>query len=157
MVERGSSQRSTSKPERNGGSRRNGGVPEGLSLLLIEDDELIRKSLLDWLASVLVGSHLVGGPSQEVETLASTETPEVIVVDIALCDDDGIDTIRKLETAFPATKMVALVRGGESQSCDVVLAAGADDCMLIWEVHEKLAPAVERLLGAGASGQGKGA
>ena len=33
---------------------------KGLSLLLVEDDDLIRESLLDWLASVLPGLELAG-------------------------------------------------------------------------------------------------
>jgi len=141
--------------EDNALSLRDGGS-DGPSLLLIEDDGLIRESLLDWLASVLLGSRLVGAPSVEVAALASVEAPQVIVVDIALSGDDGIDTVCRLRRAFPATQIIALGRGDDSQPRDAVLGAGANACLLIWEVHEKLAPAVRRLLGTPGSAHGAG-
>jgi DNA-binding NarL/FixJ family response regulator len=119
---------------------------EGLALLLVEDDDLIRESLLDWLASVFLDSHLVGASSREVTASDAVESPQVIVADIALSGDDGLDTVRALSRAFEEARVVALVRGGHGQPCDAVVAAGADACLLIWEMHEQLVPTVRRLL-----------
>jgi DNA-binding NarL/FixJ family response regulator len=128
------------------GSPAPGGRPEGLSLLLVEDDEQIRDSLLDWLASVFRDSQLVGAPSDEVLTLALVEPPQVVLADIALTDGDGLATVRRVSSAFPGAHVVALVGGSEGQSCDAVLAAGASACLPIWHVHKKLVPTVRRLL-----------
>ncbi len=119
---------------------------EDLSLLLVEDDDLIRDSLLDWLASVFLDLHLVGASSQEATASAAVESPQIILADIALSGDDGLDIVHALSNAFAEAQIVALVRGGRSQPRDAVVAAGANACLLIWEMHEELVPTVRRLL-----------
>jgi DNA-binding NarL/FixJ family response regulator len=118
---------------------------EGLSLLLVEDDDLIRESLLDWLASVLLGSELVGVPSDAVSSLSRSQAPEVIVVDVALPASGGVEMVRSLHHVFPAAQIVALVVGGEHQHYDAIRSAGARACLPIWKVHEALVPVVQRL------------
>ena len=118
-----------------------------ISLLLIEDDDLIRDSLLDWLDTVLLDSRVVGVSFEEVHRLFCTETPQVIVADIALSGGDGIEAIRSLHSAFPDAQIVALAVGGDLQAQRAIAAAGADACLPIWEVHEELEPTMRRLLG----------
>ncbi len=138
---------------RGGGSWERGDEPrgdrcddmEGLSLLLVEDDDLIRESLLDWMASVFFSSDLVGVPSDAVTSLSRSPAPEVIVVDVALSDSGGVEMVRSLHHVFPAAQIVALVVGSERQSCDAIRSAGARVCLPIWKVHEALMPIVRRL------------
>ena len=118
---------------------------KGLSLLLVEDDEVIRESFLDWLASVLLDSDIVGVSSDAVSSLRPARLPQVIVVDVALPGDGGIDIVRSLHHVFPAAQIVALVVGGERQPCEAIKSAGAEACLPIWKVHEGLVPIVRRL------------
>ena len=121
---------------------------EGLSVLLIEEDDLIRESLKEWLASVLVEADIVGRALEEAEALASREHPAVIVVDIALIGRDGIDAVADLHNAFPEAQIVALSIGEDRQPHEAVQAAGAAACLPAWEVREKLAPTLYELLGS---------
>jgi len=119
-----------------------------LSVLLIEEDDLIRESLLDWLASVLVDARLVGGSIDEVEALAEDERPAVIVVDIALIGRDGIEVVADLHRAFPEAKIVALSMAEDQERREAVLAAGAAACLPAWEVSGKLEATLDELLEA---------
>ena len=121
---------------------------EGLSVLLIEEDDLIRESLLDWLASVLLDARLVGRTFAEAEALAAREQPAVIVVDIALIGRDGIDVVAELHRAFPDSKIVALSIGDDASRREAVLAAGAAACLPAWEVRDELESTLRELLGA---------
>jgi CheY-like chemotaxis protein len=118
---------------------------EGLSVLLIEDDDLIRESLKDWLASVLVEASIVGRPFEGAGLPSSQEEPAVIVVDIALSGRDGIDVVADLHAAFPKAQIVALSIGEDQEA---VLAAGAAACLPAWEVRDKLESTLYELLGA---------
>jgi len=71
--------------------------------------------------------------------------PHVIVADVALPGDGGVEMVCSLRTAFPAAQIVALVVGGERQPCEPIKSAGARACLRIWDVHEGLVPIVRRL------------
>jgi len=130
------------------GGRPSGGEdPEGISVLLIEQDDLIRQSLMDWLASVLAEARLVGLTFEEAERRADHEEPAVIVVDIALIGRDGIDVVADLHKAFPDAQIVALSMGEDKERHGAVLAAGAAACLPAWQVRDKLEATLYRLLG----------
>ena len=119
---------------------------DAISLLVVEDDDLIRKSLLDWLASVFSDWRLVGTSSAEAIRLPAEEAPEVIVVDIALSGDDGPGMVRRIAKTFPEAHMVALTMGGDVEARGPVLSAGASACLPIWKLHEELEPIMRELL-----------
>lgn len=131
-----------------GGARQSGEEDlEGLAVLLIEEDDLIRESLLDWLASVLVDARIVGRTLRDVEPAALRDRPAVVVVDIALIGGDGIDVVAGLHQTFPEAKIVALSMVDDEERCEAVLAAGAAACLPAWEVREKLESTLYELLG----------
>jgi two-component system response regulator NreC len=136
----------TSEPATRGTLESGVGELEGLSVLLIEEDELIRESLIDWLASVLVDARIVGRTFEEAEALASREEPTVIVVDIALIGRDGIDVVSHLHRIFPEAQIVALSIGEDRQRQGAVLEAGAAACLPAWEVRDKLESTLHGLL-----------
>jgi CheY-like chemotaxis protein len=123
------------------------GVQEGTSILLVEDDEMICQSLKDWLESVFVDFHIVGASAREATRDTVIESPQMVVVDVALSASDGAGTVRELSRMFPGARIVALAAGGEPELCDALEAAGADACLRLWQVHYGLKPTLRRLLG----------
>lgn len=116
------------------------------SVLVVGDDDVIGQSLLDWLDSVLFDSRVIGANGHEVIGGAIAESPDVVVVDVALSAYGGVDTVRETRKSFPNARIVALTDDGDLETRDALLAAGADLCLQLWHVHETLEPALRRVL-----------
>ena len=123
-----------------------------ISILLVEEDDLIRESLIDWLESVFGGSRVIGASFQAVPSLIAEETPQGIVVDVALEDRDAIDVVASLRDLVPETPMVVLTTASDRRLWEAVLAAGADFCLPAWDVRERLEPVLRGLLQTGTPG-----
>jgi DNA-binding NarL/FixJ family response regulator len=132
-----------STPQRLG---RRGIDVEEVSLLVIEDDQLIRDSLLDWLSSVIPQGDLVGEPSDRVPELTSAEPPDAIVVDLTSSGGDRIGLVYELSQAFPEAHLVALTMNGDDHAHRAIRAAGASASLPIWTLSQRLEPILRRLL-----------
>jgi DNA-binding NarL/FixJ family response regulator len=119
---------------------------EELSLLVVEDDQLIRESLLDWLDSVLPQWDLLGISSGEMVELAHGESPHTIVVDLTSPNGDRVDLVRRVTRQFPQADVVALTMRGDYATRRAVLKAGASASLPIWKLSEKLELVLRRLL-----------
>ncbi|MBK8258075.1 MAG: winged helix-turn-helix domain-containing protein [Polyangiaceae bacterium] len=64
--------------------------------------------------------------AREGETLAATNSPDLILLDLGLPDGDGIDLVKKLRQWCKVPILVVSARGRESDKV-VALDAGADD------------------------------
>ena len=98
-------------------------------ILLIEDDQRIRELVCEHLASE---GHSVLSEATGMDGLqkATSENPDLIVLDLGLPDLEGIDLLKMLRSVNNIPVLVLTAREEE----DVVLAAfegGADDLSLI--------------------------
>lgn len=122
---------------------------KGKSVLLVEPDDVIRQSLLDWLGSAMPECRVMGTAStQEAMALPRFEPPSVAVVDIADPDVDGADAIRSTKGAMRRTHIVALTMSDHSEYCETLACAGASASLLIWETQCKLVPLIRAILAA---------
>lgn len=95
------------------------------TILLIEDEPQMRKFLRASLTSH--GFRLVeAGTAREGESLATTNAPDLVLLDLGLPDGDGIDLVRRLREWSRVPILVVSARGRESDKV-VALDAGADD------------------------------
>jgi DNA-binding NarL/FixJ family response regulator len=133
-------------PSTKAGSRRAEKEQERLSLLVVEDDRLIRESLLDWLSTVLPDWKLVGTRSRALMGQAPAGGPDAIVVDLALSNGIGLDLVRKLNRIFPHAHVVALTIDGDYGTRDAILEAGASAFLPIWKLSEELEPVLRGLM-----------
>jgi DNA-binding response OmpR family regulator len=122
------------------------GVRRAVSILLVEDDEVVFEALADHLRSVFVDVRIARANRGEAPRRAVGASPQVVIVDTALADDTWLDMLRKLRRTFPAAWVVALTAGGALEARDA-LAAGADACVPLWHVRYRLEPTLRRLLG----------
>jgi CheY-like chemotaxis protein len=126
--------------------------PQGVieaSILLVEEDAAIRGSVRRWLEKVLPGCRVSeAGSDDEAVALARSESPEVILVDVAPPKKGGLETVRSLRASAPAAEIVALTMERGQADRDEALLAGASTSLAIWRIREELVPALRDVLDA---------
>jgi two-component system KDP operon response regulator KdpE len=95
------------------------------SVLVIDDEEQIRRALRSILTSHGY-SVLLAGSAEEAVRAAADAKPDLIVLDLTLPDADGIDLAGELRAWISAPILVLSVRGGDEDKI-AALDAGADD------------------------------
>ena len=95
------------------------------TLLVIDDEPKIRAVVCDALAGD-IARCLVAGSGREGLTLAASERPDLVVLDLGLPDVDGIEVCRRLREWSTAPIVVLSARHSEDEKA-ALLDAGADD------------------------------
>jgi DNA-binding response OmpR family regulator len=98
-------------------------------VLIVEDDEVLRETLADYLVEQAAFTIVQAGSLAEAETAIRLEDgrPDAIILDVGLPDGDGCDFCARLrKTGF---NMPIIILTGSSGEADVVrgLSAGASD------------------------------
>lgn len=97
-----------------------------IRVLLVDDHELMRqglRSILERESDVeVVGEAESGRAAVE---LARTLEPDVVVMDVAMKDSNGIEATRQLRSALPNLKVIALSSHSDSRYVNAMLDAGA--------------------------------
>ena len=121
-----------------------------MSMLVVEPDNAIRRSLCEWLRVEAPGWSISEATSkEEAIVMAEAHSPRMILVDVADPETDGLMTIREIKDAAPESHIVALVmRDGDGYRHDLA-AAGASACVLIWKTQSELIPKMRALLSGG--------
>lgn len=123
------------------------GRDEPVSILLVEPDGALRKSLVNWLRGAMKECRVLEAATKEQAAIvAQAESPRTIVVDIAYPCLDGKETVRSIKTAAPWAEVVALTMCEHKAYRDGLTSAGASDSILIWETRTKLPAAIRQLL-----------
>jgi len=122
-------------------------------ILLIEDDQRIRELVCEHLASE---GHSVSSQSTGMEGLqkATSDNPDLIVLDLGLPDLEGIDLLKMIRSVNNSPVLVLTAREEE----DVVLAAfegGADDYVVKPVSGPQLSARISALLRRSDSGKSK--
>jgi DNA-binding NarL/FixJ family response regulator len=124
-------------------------VRDRASLLLVEEDDLIRESLRDWIILRFPDVRLIETADHSTGiTLSRSKSPDIVVMDIAGRGRGGIQMVRSMKTAHPAAVILALVALEHESHSQAVLRAGADGCACIWRIGSELLPWLEESLGS---------
>ena len=91
----------------------------------MDDEEQIRRALRSILAARRY-DVVLAGTGEEGINMATRETPDLVVLDLALPDKSGMEICREMRTWLSAPILVLSVRGGEGDKI-AALDAGADD------------------------------
>lgn len=82
---------------------------QDVKILVIEDHQLVRDMLVVTCANVIGDTDARGaGSGHEGVALAREFQPDVVFLDLALPDGDGLDFVSAIAAACPQTKIVAL-------------------------------------------------
>lgn len=123
------------------------------TVLLIEDDPQIRRFLRATLSSR--GYRLVEtGTGEEGISLAASQRPDLIILDLGLPDIDGLVVAKRIRE-WAATPILVLSARGQERDKVAALDAGADDYVTkpfgVGEFLARMRVALRHAAGAGAS------
>jgi two-component system KDP operon response regulator KdpE len=98
------------------------------TVLLVEDDHVVRGAMLRSLADRGHAVHAVGTALDALRRVAA-ETPDLVVLDLGLPDLDGKELLRMLRAVSAVPVIVATARDDEAEIVKA-LDAGADDYLV---------------------------
>ena len=118
-----------------------------ITILLVDDHPLFRKGLRLLLEEqedfTIVGE---AGDGREAIDKVRTLAPDVVIMDIAMPDFNGIDATRQIVSENPSTKVVTLSMHAEKHFVEDMLQAGASGYILKKSVPEDLVAGVRTVI-----------
>jgi DNA-binding NarL/FixJ family response regulator len=122
--------------------------PAKARVMLVEDHPVVRLGLANLIDDEpdLVVCGLAGTSAEAIKLIAELQ-PDVVVVDIALNDESGLDLIKQLSEERPQLPLIALSMHDESLYAERALRAGAKGYVMKKEAMDKVMTAIRRVLG----------
>jgi DNA-binding NarL/FixJ family response regulator len=127
------------------------GITPVIRVAILEDEREVRDSLA-LLLSTSPGFQCVGSYSEGRAALNGVrqDRSEVVLVDINLAGENGIDFVRQLKAFQPATQVLMLTVYEDAERVFESLLAGANGYLLKRTPHERLLEAVREVLDGGS-------
>lgn len=114
------------------------------SILLVDDHQLMREGLRSILEKdpsfSVVGE---AGSGREAVHLARSLRPDVVVMDVAMRDMNGVEATRQLKASSPRTAVVALSSHSDRRYVKAMLDAGASAYVLKSNAYDQLLAGVQ--------------
>ena len=117
---------------------------KGIRLILVDDHEVVRLGLmslmedLDWVEVVAEV-----GTAQAAVRAVEAHRPEVVVMDIRLPDQSGIEACRQITESWPETKVIMLTSYADDELIFGAIQAGASGYVLKQVGNQELIQALE--------------
>ena len=123
------------------------------SILVVDDSELVRSSLLAWLGTAFPGFRLLAASDgEEAVALACANRPRLVLMDVRMEKMSGIEAARRIRAGIPQTRVVMLSMHDASEYRAGAAEAGAAGYVLKSRAHRELIPLMESLLFQPAAG-----
>lgn len=120
---------------------------DGRAILIVEDHDELRETLVEWLKSVFSDcTFLVAGSGEKAVELAGAHQPAIVLMDIQLPGINGIEAIRRIKEISPQTQALILSVMDASVYREESMAAGACEYIKKNHMHVELIPALTKLL-----------
>jgi DNA-binding NarL/FixJ family response regulator len=115
-----------------------------VAVSIVEDDPQTRKIIADWIGRAS-GFRLAGdwGDAESALKLLPEKKPDVVLMDINLPGMNGVEAVRKLKSALPATQFVMLTVYEDADHIYNALSAGATGYLLKQTPREELLSALD--------------
>jgi DNA-binding NarL/FixJ family response regulator len=116
--------------------------------ILLADDHRIVREGLRCLIENQEGMSVVGEAATGIEAvrLAREHQPDIVIIDIAMPDLNGVDATRQILEQVPQAKVIALSMHGDRRYVSGMLDAGASGYLLKDSAFEELTAAVRTVL-----------
>ncbi len=115
-----------------------------IRLLLVDDHEMMRdglRSILEQDDQIEVIGEAASG--RDAVELAARLLPDIVVMDVAMKDLNGIEATRQIRAASPRVKVLALSSHSDSRYVTAILDAGACGYVLKANAYDDLRRAIE--------------
>ena len=99
-------------------------------VLIVDDHELVRRGLASMLRDSGIRVVAEATTGAEAVRLARRHKPAVVLLDVRLGSEDGLDSIRRLRTAAPAARVLAFSAFDNPTYVARAVSAGAHDYLL---------------------------
>jgi DNA-binding NarL/FixJ family response regulator len=117
------------------------------TILIVEDYEMVRALLHEWLGTAFPDCRFQEAHSgEEAIALASASPPEVVLMDIGLTQMNGIEATRHIKAIAPQTQVVMLTIHEDDAYRADASAAGASAYVPKRKMQTELLPALRALL-----------
>ncbi len=117
-----------------------------IRILIADDHDIVRRGMRPLIESEW-GWEICGEArdGREAVTLAEELKPDVVVLDVAMPEINGVEVARQIKRLLPETEVLAFT-GTESEALvHQLFAAGARGCVLKSDAAEHLIPAIKAL------------
>jgi len=119
-----------------------------IRIIIADDHQIVRNGL----RSLIEKEHDIdviaeAGNGREAVRIALEMAPEVVIMDIAMPDLNGIEATRQIIAALPGTKVIALSMHANKRYVMEMLKAGASGYILKDNAYEELASAIRTAMG----------
>jgi DNA-binding NarL/FixJ family response regulator len=112
------------------------------SVLIADDHEMVRKGLTSLFKDSEVKVCGEAATNEEAVRQAKKLKPDVVLLDVRMGDCDGLNAIKRIRSAAPATRVVMLSAFDNPTYIARAVAAGAHDYLLKSASREELIAAV---------------
>jgi DNA-binding NarL/FixJ family response regulator len=118
------------------------------TILIVDDHSMLRRGL----TALIESDPGLGGCSQAATRREALEairrdSPDLVIVDLALGDDDGLELVKEIKARHPSTATLVFSMHDESVYAERCLKAGALGYVCKQRLDETLLVAIHRVLG----------
>jgi DNA-binding NarL/FixJ family response regulator len=119
-----------------------------LTVLIVDDNRLVRAALRDWLADLYPGSRLLeAGSGEDAVRITLAERPTLVLMDIDLPQISGLEATRWIKMTAPETLVVILSVHEANDYRAAAADAGANAYVPKRATPAELLPVLTHLLG----------
>jgi two-component system, NtrC family, response regulator HydG len=122
-----------------------GGMMGRIKILVVDDELIVRESLMGWLKKSGYAVQGAGGGRQALEML-NEEDFDLIFLDIKMPDMGGIEVLEQIKADYSQSMVVMITAYGSVETAVDAMKRGANDYLMKPFEPEQLALLVEKLL-----------
>jgi DNA-binding NarL/FixJ family response regulator len=128
------------------GDQRQERTASAMEVLLVDDHAMVREGL-KLILETMPGFHVAGEAEDGRQALDLVERlrPDVVVMDIAMPNLNGLDASRQIRRRFPDVKILILTSHENRQYVTQIVKTGANGCLLKRSAGTELVTALETL------------
>ena len=132
-------------------------MTEQVTILIVEDQDFMRRSLRDYLQSADPEAAIIeAADGARALELCRSRSPQLVLMDVGLPDANGIDLTAQVKEMLQETAVIIVSQYAGRVYVEQARAAGAFAYITKDKVYRELLPTVGRALGRAPSGGGHG-
>ena len=120
-----------------------------IQIWLVDDDDRIRSLVSDWLERFenIRCTRDFNSPNAVLSALASKPGPDLILLDIQMGEQNGLDAVRPIRSLSRSTRVVMFTSCFDARRRQRAMADGASDFLLKYTPLEEVAARIRELAG----------